>query len=152
MKLIEATPEHIDEVAKLFDQYRQFYLCEPDLTLATDFITQRIYNRESSIFIAQDEQGDSLTSAGFVQLYSSFCSVDAIKILILYDLYVAEAYRKQGVGEMLMTQAAAFARAVGAKRIDLSTAKDNFSGQRLYEKLGYSQSLNDFYGYSLTLQ
>lgn len=152
MKLIEATQEHIEEVAKLFDQYRQFYLCEPDLELATDFITQRICNRESSIFIAQDEQSDTPSSAGFVQLYSSFCSVDAIKISILYDLYVDQAYRKQGIGELLMNQAAEFAKATGAKRIDLSTAKDNFSGQRLYEKLGYSQSLNDFYGYSLTLE
>jgi len=146
MKIIKATEIHIDEISHLFDLYRQFYECEPDLELAKKFILDRIKNNESTIFIAIDE-GSPAT--GFVQLYPSFCSVDAVKILILYDLYVDSSCRKCGIGEALMNKATEFARESGVSRIDLLTAITNKPGQALYEKLGYKKVLEDFYAYSL---
>jgi ribosomal protein S18 acetylase RimI-like enzyme len=89
---------------------------------------------------------------GFVQLYPSFCSVDAIRILILYDLYVVAAARCRGLGEALMRRATDFAIETGVSRLDLLTAKDNFPGQALYEKLGYRRTNEDFYAYSLELR
>ena len=148
MNVIKANEEHIDDVAKLFDLYRQFYECPPDLDLATTYINDRIKNQESTIFVAMDNQENA---AGFVQLYPSFCSVDAVKIQILYDLYVSSDYRKQGVGEMLMYRATEFADESGAARLDLLTAKTNCPGQRLYEKLGYKKTNEDFFAYSLSL-
>jgi len=146
MKIIEASVEHIDEVARLFDMYRQFYECEPDLPLATKFIGDRITHKESMIFVAQDADRHSI---GFVQLYPSYCSVEAIKIQILYDLFVEAESRKQGVAEALMRRASAFAKETGAARVDLLTAKTNQAGQHLYEKLGYKIVNQDFYAYSL---
>ena len=145
MEIVRAKQEHIKEVARLFDLYRQFYECPADLGLATSFIAERMENDESVIFLAQ-EQGKGL---GFVQLYPSFCSVDAVKIFILYDLYVDAAGRKSGVGQKLMEQATQFAKDAGAKRLDLLTAHSNLAGQALYEKLGYKQVNEDFYAYSL---
>jgi len=145
MDIIRAQQEHIEEVARLFDLYRQFYECEGDIELATRFISERINNDESVIFLAQ-EQGKGL---GFVQLYPSFCSVDAVKIFILYDLYVDAAGRKSGIGQGLMEQATQFAKDAGAARLDLLTAHSNLAGQTLYEKLGYKKVNEDFYAYSL---
>jgi len=145
MDIIRAQQEHIEEVARLFDLYRQFYGCEGDIDLATRFISERINNDESIIFLAQ-EQGKGL---GFVQLYPSFCSVDAVKIFILYDLYVDAAGRKSGIGQGLMEQASLFAKEAGAARLDLLTAHSNLAGQALYEKLGYKKVNEDFYAYSL---
>ncbi|GAA5315134.1 MAG: GNAT family N-acetyltransferase [Candidatus Pelagadaptatus aseana] len=147
INIVQAGAAHIDDVARLFDLYRQFYDCEADLDLAKRFIGERIGNQESTIFVA--EQGDELI--GFTQLYPSFCSVDAIKIFILYDLYVDAGGRQAGVGEKLMNRASDYARSQGAKRIDLLTAFDNKPGQRLYEKLGYEKTNQDFHSYSLTL-
>ncbi|WP_432474538.1 GNAT family N-acetyltransferase [Amphritea sp. HPY] len=147
MKIIRADKTDIPDVARLFDLYRQFYRCDTDLTLATRFISERIENGESVIFIAV-EDGSVI---GFVQLYPSFCSVDAIKIFILYDLFVESGRRKSGTGKMLMEQAAVFACEHGAARIDLLTGKDNTPGQRLYEKLGFQRTNEDFYAYSLNL-
>ncbi len=147
MKILTATQEHTDEIAILFDLYRQFYHCEPDLELARKYISERIRNGESTIFIAQDDGAIK----GFVQMYPSFCSVEAIRIYILYDLYVDSSGRNMGIGAMLMNRATGFAREQGASRIDLMTAFDNKSGQRLYEKLGYKRGLEDFYSYSLEL-
>ena len=145
MDIVKANREHINEVSRLFDLYRQFYECTPDLELAKRFITERIEREESDIFVAID--GD--TASGFVQLYPSFCSVDAVKIYILYDLYVDANKRQLGLGEKLMNKATAWAKSNGAARLDLLTAHDNLIGQSLYEKLGYKRDLEDFYAYSL---
>ena len=145
MKILEATIEHVAEIAKLFDLYRQFYECEPDIELATNFISERIQNKESTIFVA-DDNGEI---KGFVQMYPSFCSVDAIKIYILYDLYVDARGRNSGIGAMLMNKAREHAIEQGASRIDLMTAFSNKPGQHLYVKLGYEKVLEDFYTYSL---
>ncbi len=145
MDIVKADRRHIAEVSRLFDLYRQFYECDADLELATGFITERIERNESDIFVAVS--GDK--AGGFVQLYSSFCSVDAVKIYILYDLYVDADCRKSGLGERLMNRATEWAKENGGARLDLLTAHDNVAGQHLYEKLGYKRDLEDFYAYSL---
>ena len=147
MEVVQAKKQHVQEVAKLFDLYRQFYDCQPDLQLATDYISNRIENHESTIFIAVDNDA----VLGFVQLYPSFCSIDAVNIFILHDLYVEANARNAGVGAALMNQATRFAKQQGAGRIDLMTDKTNQPGQHLYEKLGYQKTLENFYSYSLRL-
>ena len=147
MEIVKAGREHIAEVARLFNLYRQFYECEADLALATRFIGERIERNESDIFAAVD--GD--TASGFVQLYSSFCSVEAAKIYILYDLYVDASARKSGLGEKLMNAATEFAKEQGAVRLDLLTEDNNLAGQHLYEKLGYKRTNEEFYAYSLSV-
>ncbi|MEL7187507.1 MAG: GNAT family N-acetyltransferase [Pseudomonadota bacterium] len=145
MKIVRAEQEHIPEIGRLFDLYRQFYECDADLELATNFIRDRITNDESAIFVADD--GESLK--GFTQLYASFCSVEVMKIYILYDLYVDAEVRNSGVGAKLMNRATEFARENGAGRLDLLTGKDNLPGQHLYEKLGYVKMNEEFFAYSL---
>jgi ribosomal protein S18 acetylase RimI-like enzyme len=147
MNIEIATKEHTTEVARLFDLYRQFYECEPDLNLATEFVAARIANDESRIFVAMDGE----IALGFVQLYPSFCSVEAFKIQILYDLYVDAEVRTDGVGEKLMNRASEFARESGAMRVDLLTGHSNKIGQHLYEKLGYEVANEGFHAYSLYL-
>ena len=85
---------------------------------------------------------------GFVQLYPSFCSVSAVPILILYDLYVDHSHRGKGIGRLLMNAARDFAKDNGFRRLELSTAKDNHIGQSLYESLGYELD-EEFLHYSL---
>ena len=145
MEIIQAQTEHADDVGVLFDLYRQFYHQPADLTLAQDYISSRLANEESIIYVAYEGQ----EAMGFVQLYPSFCSVQACKILILYDLYVAAEHRRKGIGEALMNRATALAKESGAARLDLLTAKDNMPGQTLYEKLGYQKTLQGFFAYSL---
>lgn len=147
MQLVTANAVHVPEVGRLFDLYRQFYECEPDIEAATRFIGERIRNGESRVFIALD--GDR--GLGFAQLYPSFCSVELMKIQILYDLYVDADVRRDGVGEALMRRASEFARESGAARVDLLTAHSNHIGQHLYEKLGYEIVNEDFHAYSLHL-
>ncbi len=145
MEIVKAGEQHIAEVSRLFDLYRQFYDCDPDLQLATRFITERIERGESDIFLAQGAG----KASGFVQLYPSFCSVEAVKIFILYDLYVDVGSRRSGIGRQLMERATEWAKTNGAARLDLLTHHNNLAGQALYEGLGYNKVLEDFHAYSL---
>jgi len=145
VNIVRAEKKHIPEIGRLFDLYRQFYECDADLELSTNFIRDRLANEESVIFAAED--GESLK--GFTQLYASFCSVEVMKIYILYDLYVDANVRNAGVGAKLMNRATEFARENGAGRLDLLTGKDNYPGQHLYEKLGYVKVNEEFFAYSL---
>ena len=152
LKISRCELHHTDAVAVLFDKYRQFYEMPADLPLAKNYVHERIKNSESIIFVAeQPSADDQLQAVGFTQLYPSFCSVEAIKIFILYDLFVDETARQGGVGRKLMLKASEFAAQQGAKRVDLLTAHSNKKAQALYESLGYVQINQDFHAYSLAL-
>jgi ribosomal protein S18 acetylase RimI-like enzyme len=134
-------------VAPLFDAYRQFYGKPADLERAQAFITERIANGESTVFLAQDCQRGPV---GFVQLYPSFSSVSAGRVFVLNDLFVAPEARRGNVARSLMHAAAQFARGKGALRLSLSTAKTNERAQALYESEGWVRD-EQYYYYSLAL-
>jgi len=150
MKFIikQASLENVDQVADLFNSYRVFYRQVSDLDLALKFISERIKNEESVIFLAQDENQNGL---GFTQLYPTFSSVSAQKSWVLNDLYVSEAARKMGIARGLMEAAREFAIQTGANGIALETAVDNTSAQSLYESLEYKRSTG-YYNYFLNLE
>jgi ribosomal protein S18 acetylase RimI-like enzyme len=142
-----ATPADVDQIAPLFDAYRQFYGLPPDMALARRFLNERLSAAESVVLQASDADG---TVLGFVQMYPSFSSLRAARIYVLYDLFVVPTARKHGVGRALMQAAAEQARRNGAVALVLSTAKTNRSAQGLYESLGWRRD-DDFYEYWLEL-
>ena len=147
-KIIEANENHIKQIGKLFDLYRQFYKYDSDLIKSTNYVKNRITKKESKIFIAINNNNEGI---GFVQLYETFGSLDLGKIIILYDLYVDKDHRKNKVGRQLMLRSHEYAKKINAKRIQLSTATDNFIGQSLYESLGYIKD-TDFYTYDFEIK
>ncbi|WP_282154968.1 GNAT family N-acetyltransferase [Cytobacillus gottheilii] len=146
MKIYQATIEDLEGVSVLFNKYRLFYQQTSDLEGALAYIKERIDNMDSVIFVVKNDRG----YAGFTQLYPTFSSVSMKRAWILNDLYVDEAARKQGIGEMLLQKAKDFAVETGAKSISLETASDNITAQRLYEKNGYKKQSQIFH-YELDL-
>ena len=142
----QASPCDVDAIAPLFDAYRQFYDQAPALEAARAFIGDRLERKESVIFVAESD-GEML---GFCQLYPTFCSVEAAPIFTLYDLFVTQAARKSGAGRQLMLAAESHARATGAVRLDLTTAKDNLRAQSVYESLDWVRD-EIFYTYNKAL-
>lgn len=128
-----ASQSDLEGLTILFDQYRQFYQCAPDLAAARNWLKENIEQERSAIFVA-DSGG---TLLGFTQLYPALCSVDLVDYFVLYDLFVVEAARRQGIARALMNAASDWAKAHGAARLDLETARDNIPGQALYRDLGY---------------
>ncbi|MDF1510366.1 GNAT family N-acetyltransferase [Robertmurraya sp. DFI.2.37] len=146
MEIYQATIADINGVAPLFDQYRQFYQQPSDLEGAKSYLKERVTKKESIIFIVKND-GNYI---GFTQLYPTFSSISMAKAWILNDLYVAKNARKQGVGELLLQKVKEFAIETKAKSISLSTAPDNDTAQRLYEKHGYIKDVQ-FFHYELNL-
>ena len=107
-----AHPDDLLGLATLFDLYRQFYECPADLDAAAKWLQQNMEAQRSVIFTA--DTGSELL--GFTQLYPALCSVDLVEYFVLYDLYVLESARRQGVARALMNAASPWADDQGAAR------------------------------------
>lgn len=59
----------------------------------------------------------------------------------VYDIVVDPAYRKQGVGRMLLDATLDALKARGAPRVVLSTAEQNHSAQRLFDRAGFRRTM-----------
>ena len=138
----------LDAVAALFDAYRQFYEMPADPALARRYLDERFHRNESTILVAENAGGELV---GFTQLYPTFCSVLADRTFVLYDLFVTPAARGTGAGRALMEAAESYARANGAARLMLQTARTNTIGQSLYESCGWKRD-DLFYVYEKGLR
>ncbi len=151
MKLIKMTSDNLqflDSAAFLFNEYRKFYNQKSDIEKAKSFLTDRIKNDESKIFLSLDE-GNKAT--GFMQIYPSFSSVEMRKIYILNDLFIDEKYRNKGIGKFLISQAKNFAKENGITKITLTTAITNEAAQHLYESENYIKD-SDYFVYNLEIK
>lgn len=138
-EIVTATLDHLDDLVPLFDAYRVFYKQDSDLQKARTFLSERMYLRESVIFLAYL---DSIP-VGFTQLYPSFSSTTAQRIWILNDLYIVPNLRGKRIGSLLIQKAKSFAEQFQAGGLTLATSKSNLSGQKLYEREGFK--LDDEY-------
>ena len=147
ISIVRAERKHLDDLAPLFDGYRQFYGQRPDLAAARAFLGERIERDESVIYIAYADEGEA---AGFTQLYPSFSSVSLKRLWILNDLFVRSAVRRGGVGRALLERARQHALETGAKGLILNTAVTNKPAQTLYESCGWHPE-DEFLQYNLFL-
>jgi ribosomal protein S18 acetylase RimI-like enzyme len=123
-------------LAPLFDAYRQFYGYPADPVLSREYLAARLGRAESIVLMAEDAAG---APAGFCQMYPTWDSLLAAPLYILYDLYVAPESRRCGAARALLVAAQDLARARGARRMELSTARTNHAAQALYEALGWER-------------
>lgn len=132
MSIIHATPENLNQLASLFDKYRQFYLQKPNLKAAFNFLKTR-FDRNESIIVGYkfDDQ-----IVGFMQLYPLFSSVSMQPIFLLNDLFVASEFRNKGIGKALILEAKTICIKKNYSGIAIQTAHDN-PAQNLYKSMGF---------------
>lgn len=133
----QAQEKDLQQLAHLFDEYRQFYHASPQLQQSYQFLKQRFLQAQTVIFIHVKD--DEFT--GFILLYLGFSSVECQHYYILEDLYITPQYRRQGCAQQLIDTAILFAKEQKALRISLSTQKKNLQSKRLYERLGFMQDV-----------
>jgi GNAT superfamily N-acetyltransferase len=129
----KATIQDLAQLAELFDQYRVFYHKESDIPAAENFLKERIENKDSEIFVAE-ENGNLV---GFVHLYPIFSSTRMKRYWLLNDLYVNENYRGKGYSKELIEEAKQLAKLTNACGILLETGKNNDVGNQLYPACGF---------------
>lgn len=129
----KATIQDLAQLAELFDQYRIFYHKESDISAAENFLKERIENKDSEIFVA--ENGGKLV--GFVQLFPIFSSTRMKRYWLLNDLYVNDNYRGKGYSKELIEEAKQLAKSTEACGVLLETGKSNDIGNQLYPTCGF---------------
>lgn len=146
MRIEEVTLEHLDEVAKLFDSYRQFYQQESDPVACRRFIEERLQNSDAHLVCAVTEEG----VGGFAQLFPTLDSIALARSWILHDLFVAPSFRRRGIARMLLHAIRDLGLRTNASLISLSTGIDNTNAQALYESEGWIRD-DRFHTYDLKL-
>lgn len=129
----KSTIQDLTQLAELFDQYRVFYHKESDIPATENFLKERIENKDSEIFVAE-ENGNLV---GFVQLYPIFSSTRMKRYWLLNDLYVNENYRGKGYSKELIEEAKELAKSTNACGVLLETGKSNDIGNQLYPACGF---------------
>jgi GNAT superfamily N-acetyltransferase len=131
----QAVLADLDDVAFVFDQYRQFQGKASDLMACRGFLCERFDHGESVVFLAfLDEQ-----PVGMAQLYPSYSSTALARVFILNDLFVSETGRRAGVATALLQAVEQYAWRLGACRVSLNVAQSNVPAQDLYHAIGWTQ-------------
>ena len=138
MNIVSATINDLNIVAPLFDRYRVFYEKASDLDGAVAFLSDRLRNNESVIYLAKDDDGKGL---GFIQLYPLFSSTRMSRLWLLNDLFVDPSARRKGIAKLLLERAKEHCRTTKARGFFLETGADNKEGNALYPAAG--MTLND---------
>ena len=131
----QAVLSDLEELALLFDQYRQFQGQGSDLAAARSFLRERFDNGQSVVFICHH----GTVPVGFAQLYPSFSSVALSRVFVLNDLFVHESGRRKGVASALVSAVESYAWSLGCSRITLNVARNNGSARQLYEARNWKQ-------------
>lgn len=138
----QAVLADLDDVAGLFDQYRQFQGKAADLPACRAFLHDRFNHAESAVFMATLEG----QPVGFAQLYPSFSSTALARVFVLNDLFVSDSGRRSGVGTALLAAAERYAWSFGACRVSLNVAHVNAAAQELYGANGWVRD-SEFFMY-----
>jgi ribosomal protein S18 acetylase RimI-like enzyme len=147
MNIKKISMKELDDLVLLFDQYMVFYNQPSAPDKYREYLTERLKKDEATVFIAYSLKNEPV---GFVLNYHSFSSVSLGKIIVLNDLFVVSSHRKQGIANGLIDCSFKLAKSSGSIRVDLSTDKDNFSAQALYEKIGFVKD-TEYFSYSLVI-
>lgn len=130
----EVVVNDLEQLTRLFNNYRAFYGKPEEKDKATCFLEDRIRNKDSKIYVAENAE---LQLAGFVQLYPLFSSTRMKKYWLLNDLFVDENFRGQKIAVSLIEEAKKLVVETDACGMYLETGKDNIIGNNLYPKTGF---------------
>ena len=131
----KANLQDLAQLSQLFDEYRTFYHKSSDRSAAQQFLSERLENNDSEIFVA--EEGGQLV--GFTQLYPLFSSTRMKRYWLLNDLYVNPNFRGKGFSKALIERAKQLCRESDSCGMYLETGKENIIGNQLYPSVGFKK-------------
>ena len=130
-----ATAEDLPELLPLMRGYSDFYEVSPsdEALLAVSSALLADPEREGLQYLAREEGGRAV---GFATLYWTWSTLDASRIGVMNDLFVAEAARGGGVADALIEACRQECGRRGASRLTWQTAPDNLRAQKVYDRVG----------------
>jgi GNAT superfamily N-acetyltransferase len=129
------TAEDLPELLPLMRGYSDFYEVSPsdEALLAVSSALLADPEREGLQYLAREEGGRAV---GFATLYWTWSTLDASRIGVMNDLFVAEDARGGGVADALIEACRQECGRRGASRLTWQTAPDNLRAQKVYDRVG----------------
>jgi GNAT superfamily N-acetyltransferase len=134
-----AEPRDTAAIAALLEDLGRFYGAaesEP-LDRRIGQISEAIFTSPPAAYALLARDGDQV--AGLATYSFLWPAVGATRSLYLKELYVPDAYRRQGVGKLLMHAILETAATLGCSRVEWTTDTGNTAAQAFYAKLGLSR-------------
>ena len=147
MEIIRAASQDLPIILPLFDGYRQFYEQASDIEGSKHYLKERLEKDESVIFLAYNKQNGKNEGVGFAQLYATFSSVTLKKFWVLHDLYVIDAFRKQGIAKTLINKCKELAHENAPLGIIIESRISNQSAQHLFDAVGFVKEGEHYFYY-----
>ena len=139
----------LEDLLPLLRGYCDFYEVAPsdDALLAISRALIADPEREGMQLIARQPDGKAV---GFATLYWTWQTLNAARLGVMNDLFVAEEARGTGLADRLIASCRERSALHGARELAWQTAKDNHRAQKVYDRIGGSKS--EWLDYSLPVE
>ena len=139
----------LGELLVLLRGYCDFYEVAPsdDALLAVSRALIADPEREGLQLIGREPDGKAV---GFATLYWTWQTLNAARLGVMNDLFVAEEARGSGLADRLIAACRERSAIHGAREVAWQTAKDNYRAQKVYDRIGGSKS--EWLDYSLPVE
>lgn len=122
-----ATKDELDDVYKLNQEFAKLYDAEDKLTLSC-----AQFKQDHDLFRCRIALVDEVI-VGFATFFTAYYTWVG-KCLYLDDLFVTQTYRNQGIGEMLLDDTIAIAKAEDCQRVVWQVSDWNKKAQAFYQE------------------
>jgi ribosomal protein S18 acetylase RimI-like enzyme len=136
-----ANPQHAAALVNLLDAYARDPMGggEPLSDFAKTHVVAELAKLPQAFsLLAFDGAGDE-TAVGLANCMLGFSTFACKPLVNVHDLTVVTAMRGRRIGERLLLQVEALARACGACKVTLEVLSGNNSAMRLYVRSGFAQ-------------
>ena len=143
--LLPARPDDAPVLAALMDELERFYGGAP-----TEPLEDQVAQIKDALFgetpaahalIAWDGE----TPAAFASYSFLWPAAGFTRSLYLKELYVAQPYRRTGVGRLLMDELHGIARRERCSRVEWTTDAPNDGARRFYASLGFAENASKIF-------
>lgn len=146
-----ALPEDVVAISKMWLKFMQYnavfdssFEVKPKVTARfAREIQDRLEDSNYRIAVAEIDNGLAGYCFSYVSRKPYFFKLG--KFGFIGDLFVEEAFRRRGIGRILVDDAHAFFERRGAEQIELLVAAKNIDTIKFWEKLGYTKLLEWMY-------
>jgi GNAT superfamily N-acetyltransferase len=150
VKIAVVCHDDLPELLPLVRAYCDFYEVAPGDAALLELSRALVADpaREGMQLLARDDAGAAI---GFATLYWTWQTLDATRVGIMNDLYVAAGARGGGVAGALIAACLEHCREHGATQLVWQSANDNHRAQALYDRIGATRE-DRWLDYSLPVE
>ncbi|WP_434926226.1 GNAT family N-acetyltransferase [Shewanella sp. HL-SH8] len=120
MQIRLASNIDLQTLSHLFDLYRQSCEQLSDINGCYSFLSQRLSENDSIIFVALEEEH----LLGFIQLYPSFSSLMLQPVWFFDDAFVLPQYRNRGIASQMIARARVLAKSAQVALVNRHIEQD----------------------------